>query len=230
MTAGKTGPQLDPRDVAVVRSHALVNLGRRAELFGGLDVLLRQPDSMHEPRWQSVLAGVRARATSQVAGYVRGQLGASLAGAGRWGQVEIAGQLQREVLRRPRVALSWKTAVGACYTRSPTTTDRTANLGEILAATGFVFRERNTGRWELGGWWSLDLGVGADGDDARWGFGMSQGLLLGLGRGFDVFVEQVIMGRARTTLPNLADGFPHVRWRIGFNRRFGARRIARVSR
>jgi hypothetical protein len=229
---GTAVPPLDLLDLAVLRIHWLVNVGRRAELFGGFDVLLAQPGSMDESRWQRALVGVRARATSHVAGHARVQLGDSLDGAGLWGQVEAAAELRVDA---PRFWLSWDSVLGGTYTRSPTDTDHTVDLAEVLAQTGLVLRARRSGKpLPVCGWWSLDFHVPvidlADGHDPRLRVGMSQGMLVALGGGLDIFIEQVASGRgdrddAATILPNLFDGFPILRWRVGFNRRFGTRRM-----
>jgi hypothetical protein len=225
---------LDPLDLAVFRIHGLVNIGQRTELFAGLDLLLRQPSSMHEPRWQRQLVGMRARATRRVAGYARVQWGPGLDDDGHWGQGEAAVQLGLPV---PRFFLSWDSALGGTYTQSATVADRTVHLGELFAQTGYVVRAPySNGRRALGGWWSLAVHVPVidlrDGHDPEWRLEISQGLLFGLGSGLDVFVEMVLFGRGdhddpMTMLPNLTDGFSQVRWRVGFNQRFGTRRIPR---
>jgi hypothetical protein len=227
---------LDFADIAVFHVHGLVNVGRRAELFGGGDLLLWQPSAMDAPRWQAGLVGVRARATPWLASYARVQLGASLDSAAPWGQVEAAAQLRYEV---PRFGLTWESALGGTYTRSPGAEDRTVHLGEVLAQSGVLSRWPVGIRWAVGVWWSLDVHVPVidldDDHDPRVRGGMSMGVLVGLGGGLDVFFEQAVVDRGdrdepSTVLPNLSDGFDELRWRVGFNRRFGTRRTSRKYR
>ncbi len=241
MTADRTldGRRLKFTDIALFRAHGLLALGRRAELFAGIDLLPKQPSYTDELVWQSGLVGARYRISRRFSAYARGQGGPGLDHDGYWLVGEAALQYQVDIAER---TLFWESALGATYTQlfPDEPVDRAFWQTELLARSGLAVRERRgffaawlaftfhfplTARPEPG---SPDPPSGRA-LDPHTRVGVAFGMLLGVSRKLDLFVEVSILDRgdledATTTLPILSGGFDQNRIVFGFNRRFGARR------
>lgn len=229
--------KLDFTDVVLFHVHALVNLGARAELFGGVDLLPKQPSFSNELKWQGALAGVRARFTRTVSAYARGQVGPNLARDGYWTVGEAALQYRRDLAER---VLFWESALGGTYTQLfLDEQSKRFFQTELLAMTGIAIREKK-GVFAM--WLNFGFHFPIVGRptverpdptgralDPQVRVGTFFGMLVGVNRGLDLFLEASILDRgdfqdAATTLPILAGGFDQRRIVFGFNRRFGTRK------
>ncbi|HEY5938296.1 MAG TPA: hypothetical protein VIU61_26775, partial [Kofleriaceae bacterium] len=72
------GKPLEFTDLVLFRLHGLVAIGKRAEIFAGVDLLPKQPSFTDEHRWQGSLLGARMRVSKTLSAYVRGQFGPNL--------------------------------------------------------------------------------------------------------------------------------------------------------
>src|SRR5207249_3957322 len=63
------GRELKFTDVVLFRVHGLVAIGHRLELFGGADLLAKQPSYTDELVWQGGLAGARYRISDAFSAY-----------------------------------------------------------------------------------------------------------------------------------------------------------------
>lgn len=241
MTADRTlgGRRLKFTDVALFRAHGLLALGKRAELFAGVDLLPKQPSFTDELVWQSALLGAVYRVDRLFSAYARGQVGPGLDRDGYWLAGEAALQSQVHIAER---TLFWESALGGTYTQL--FPDEPAGgpfwQTELLARSGLAVREKRgffatwllftfhfplIARPEPG---SVDPAMGRA-LDPHTRVGVSFGMVLGVTRKLDLFVEISILDRGdledeSTTLPILSGGFDQNRIVFGFNRRFGARR------
>jgi hypothetical protein len=233
------GEKLKFTDVVLFRVHGLVAIGRRLELFAGVDLLPKQPSFTDEHKWQGVLAGARLRFTNTVSAYARGQFGPNLDHDGFWTVGEAAIQYKRHLAEK---VLFWESSVGNTYTQLflDEPVDRPFYQVELLTQTGLAIRER---KGFFATWLSFafhfplvgrptpeqpDLASGRS-IDPQVRVGVSLGMLVGVTRTLDFFAEYSILDRgdledATTTLPILSGGFDQRRILFGFNRRFGKRR------
>lgn len=218
--------KLEVTDVVLFRVHGLVAIGRRGELFGGVDLLPKQPSYTDEHRWQGALAGGRVRFTSELSAYARGQLGPNLDHDGFWGIGEAALQWKRHLAEK---VVFWETTVGGSYTHLVFDDADPVFQTDLVTQTGLAIREH---RGRFATW--LNFGfqfplVASDALDPQVRVGMYFGMLVGVNKGLDLFVEGSILDRGdledpATTLPILSGGFDQRRILFGFNRRFGSRR------
>jgi hypothetical protein len=229
--------KIDFTDVVFFRVHGLVPLGKRGELFAGVDLLPKQPSFTDEHRWQGALLGARVRVSKTVSAYARGQFGPNLDHDGFWTVGEAAVQYKRPIAEK---VLFWENSVGGTYTQLFfDDQDGEFFQTELMTQTGIAIREK---RGHFATW--LNFGfhfpiVGrptsampdAQGRslDPQVRVGMSFGMLVGVNRALDLFVEASIYDRGdfadpATTLPVLSGGFDQQRVLFGFNRRFGKRR------
>ncbi len=226
-------------DVVLFRTHGLLALGRRAELFAGVDLLPKQPSYTDELVWQGALLGARYRFTELVSAYARGHGGPGLGHDGYWVVGEAALQ---STVHLSEKALFWESALGGTYTQlfPDEPVDRAFWQAELLARSGLAVRER---RGFFATWLSFtfqfpliarplpgspDPASGRS-IDAQTRVGVSLGMVIGVTRALDLFAEVSILDRGdlddpRTTLPILAGGFDQKRIVFGFNRRLGKRR------
>ena len=250
MTSDPSGRVADPglaerklkfTDVVLFRAHGLVALGRRAELFAGVDLLPKQPSSTDELVWQGALLGARYRFTDLLSGYVRGQGGPGLARDGYWLAGEAALQSNVDIAEK---TLFWESALGATYTQlfPDEPVDKAFWQTELLTRSGIAIREK---RGIFATWLSFTFHVPlvarpkpgspdpASGRalDPATRVGVAFGMVLGVSRALDLFLEISILDRGdvdnpATTLPILSGGFDQNRIVFGFNRRMGHRRRA----
>lgn len=229
-------------DVVLFRLHSLVAVGRKTEIFVGVDLLPKQPSETNESKWQSAMLGARYTINRHTAFYARGQGGPMLDNDGLWAAGEAAVQARMHLAER---VLFWESAVGGEYTRMfPKDSAKLWNA-ELLVKTGLAIREK---RGFFAGWLNfgfhfplahrgrMAVPLAATPDvltmedmNPQTRVGVSVGALLGVTRGLDLFIEFSILDRGdlanpTTTLPILEGGFDQKRLVFGFNRRFGSRR------
>jgi hypothetical protein len=236
--AGLGERPLEFTDLVLFRVHALVAIGRRGELFGGVDLLPKQPSFTDEHRWQGALVGGRIRFSDAFSAYARGQFGPNLDHDGFWTVGEAAVQYRRDIAER---VLFWESSLGGTYTQlafdGPNDTQFFQT--ELLTQTGIALRDR---KGLFAAWLSFGFHFplvsrptiampDASGRalDPQVRVGMSAGMLVGVNPGLDLFVEGSVFDRGdlddpATTLPILSGGFDQRRILFGFNRRFGARK------
>ena len=229
-------------DVVLFRAHGLLALGKRSELFAGVDLLPKQPSYTDEHVWQSALLGARYRINDSFSAYLRGQGGPGLGHDGYWLVGEAALQYRLDLAEN---TLFWESALGGTYTQlfPDEPVDRAFWQTELLARSGIAVREK---RGFFATWLSFTFQfplVGRPEPDApdpgsgraldpQTRVGVALGMVLGVSRTRDLFIEASILDRGdledpTTTLPILSGGFDQNRIAFGFNRRFGARRRGR---
>ena len=228
-------------DVVLFRLHMLVAIGKKTEVFAGVDLLPKQPSDTSESKWQTAMLGLRHTINRHFSVYGRGQGGSALERDGMWAAGQAAVQTRMHLAER---VLFWESAVGGEYTRLFPKDEATRWNAELLVQTGIAVRERhgyfaawlNFGfHFPLAHRGSLPV-AGATPDmttleemDPQTRVGVSLGALIGVTRGLDLFLELSILDRGdlanpTTTLPILEGGFDQRRVVFGFNRRFGSRR------
>jgi hypothetical protein len=233
------GRKLKFTDVVLFRTHGLLALGRRTELFAGIDLLPKQPSYTDELVWQGALLGVRYRLTELLSAYVRGHGGPGLGRDGSWVVGEAALQSQVHLAEK---ALFWESALGGTYTQlfPDEPVDRAFWQAELLARSGIAVRER---RGFFATWLAFTFqfplvarpSAGSPDPasmrsiDPQTRVGVALGMLIGVTNALDLFAEVSILDRGdlddpTTTLPILAGGFDQRRIVFGFNRRLGKRR------
>ena len=239
--AGTPGPAekaLKFTDVVLFRVHGLLAIGRRVELFGGIDLLPKQPSFTDELVWQGALAGVRIGFPRKLSAYARTQIGPGLGRDGYWTMAEAAVQAKLDVAER---ILFWESTLGGTYTKlfPDEPVSKRFWQTELLAETGLAIRDK---RGFFATWLTFSfhfplvsrpLDRDPDPDrgalDPQTRVGVSLGFLAGVTRALDFFFEVSTLDRGdlddrRTTLPILSGGFDQRRILFGFNRRFGSRR------
>ena len=237
--AGLAARKLKFTDVVLFRAHGLLALGRRTELFAGVDLLPKQPSYTDERVGQGALLGARYRFPRILSAYARGQGGPGLARDGYWVAGEAAVQSRIDVAEK---TLFWESSLGGTYTKlfPDEPVARRFWQAELLASSGIAVREKHgvfaawlsftfqfplVARPTLG---SPDPGSGRA-LDPQTRVGVAIGMVLGVSKSLDMFTELSILDRGdrdapATMLPILGGGFDQNRIVFGFNRRFGARR------
>jgi len=221
------GEPLKFTDVVLFRVHGLLSIGRRSELFAGVDILPKQPSYTDELLWQGGLLGARTTVNKWLSGYARVQGGPGLARDGYWGMGEFALQSKIDISEG---MLFWDSTLGGTYTHLLPDDEARDDLWqtELLAQTGLAFRER---RGFFATWLTFGFHfplASAPEIDPQTRVDVQVGMLIGVTRKLDLFVEASIFDRGdlqdpRTTLPILSGGFDQRRILFGFNRRFGSR-------
>lgn len=215
-------------DVVLFRVHGLVSIGRRTEVFGGVDLLPKQPSYTDELVFQGALAGWHYRISDALAVYARGDTGPLLEKTGWWVGGESALQYRVDLADH---ALFWENALGGTYTRL--LTDAAMNrawLGELMAQSGLAVRDTKKDEFAVWMLFTYNVPLADHGPiDPQNRLGMQMGLSLGVSRSLDLFLQYSILDRGdlenpRTTLPILSGGFDQKRILFGFNTRFGDRR------
>ncbi|MBA3457224.1 MAG: hypothetical protein H0T42_29350 [Deltaproteobacteria bacterium] len=225
-------------DVVLFRVHGLLAIGSRGELFGGVDLLAKQPSYTNEHIWQGALLGARLGFTRELSGYVRAQGGPNLVRDGYWGMGEVAVQSKLHLAEK---VMFWDSTLGGTFTQLFLDEPVTKRFwqAELLAETGLAIRERRgffamwltfsfhfplVGRPDLD---APDPDRGALDPQTR--VGVALGVLAGVTKSLDFFLEVSTRDRGdledpQTTLPILSGGFDQQRILFGFNKRFGSRR------
>jgi len=221
------GRSLKFSDVVLFRAHGLVAIGPRLELFGGIDLLPKQPSYTDEAVWQGGLAGARYRFADAFAAFARATGGPELERAGWWGAGEAAAQYQRDLAEQ---TLFWESDLGGTYTRLfPHVAADRAWEAELLARTGLAVRDK---KGAAACWLAFTFHfplVSGGPIDPQTRVDVVLGLLLGVSKTLDLFAEYSLFDRGdlenpATTLPILSQGFDQKRLVFGFNRRFGDRK------
>ena len=226
-------------DVVFLRLHGLVAVSKRTELFAGVDLLPKQPSNTDELLWQSALLGARVGLGEKLSAYLRGQGGPAQGRDGAWAMGEAAAQARVPLAEN---VLFWESTLGATYTQLFPDGPERRRLWqtELLAQTGVAIRDK---RGVFATWLSFGFHfplvarplpstpdpVTQRALDPQVRVDVAMGMLVGVNRGLDLFVEASIFDRgdlrdAQTTLPILSGGFDQKRLVFGFNRRFGSRR------
>ncbi|MEZ4358550.1 MAG: hypothetical protein R3B48_00100 [Kofleriaceae bacterium] len=235
---GALGGGLKFTDLVLLRAHGLVVLGERTELFGGVDLLPKQPSTTDELLWQSALVGLRQTWSKSLSGYARAQGGPAVARDGYWVMGEAAAQARVTLAEK---VLYWESTLGGTYTQLfPDRGSKALWQTEALAQTGVAVRDD---RGVFAAWLNFGFHFPVVARprpsapdpatdralDPQTRVDVSLGMRIGVNRGLDLFIEAAILDRGerdqpRTTLPILAGGTDQRRLLFGFNRRFGARR------
>ncbi len=225
-------------DIVLFRVHGLLSIGRRTELFGGIDLLPKQPSFTDELAWQGALAGVRVGFDKTYSAYARTQGGPGLGRDGYWVMGEAAVQAKLDIAEK---LLFWESTIGGTYTKlfPDEPVSKKFWQTELLAETGIAIREK---RGFFATWLTFSFHFPLvsrptdskpDPDrgsiDPQTRVGVSLGILGGVTRSLDFFFEVSTLDRgdlenAKTTLPILSGGFDQRRILFGFNKRFGTRK------
>ncbi|MDX2086602.1 MAG: hypothetical protein SFX73_02075 [Kofleriaceae bacterium] len=231
-------PEYKFTDVVFFRLHGLLAVGKRTELFGGVDLLPKQPSYTNEMRWQGGLIGLRHSLTNKYSMYLRGRGGPQLDKQGYWVMGEAAVQSKIHLAER---VLFWDSTIGGTYTQLfPDEGTVPAWQAELLAETGIALRDR---KGVFAAWFTFTFHFpliatpGRGSPDPATGLvldpqtrvGVALGALIGVTKTLDFFIETSILDRGdlqdpTTTLPILSGGFDQTRTLFGFNKRFGARK------
>lgn len=228
---------LDFTDVVLFRVHGLVAVGKHAEMFAGIDLLPKQPSYTRDRIWQGALLGMRSSFGKVLSAYLRGQGGPGLDRDGSWISGEAAAQAKVMLAER---TLFWESTFGGTYTKlfPDRPLGREFWQTELLAQTGVAIRER---RGVFAAWLTFGFHFPLVGRpeptsdptvralDPQVRVGVQLGMLVGVTKALDLFVEWSTLDRGEleepnTTLPILSGGFDQQRLLFGFNRRFGTRR------
>lgn len=233
------GRKLKFTDIVLFRAHGLLALGRRAELFGGVDLLPKQPSYTDELVWQGALLGARYRFNDPLSAYARAQVGPGLGHDGAWWMGEAAAQSKIDLAEK---TLFWESALGGTYTQlfPDEPVDRAFWQLELLARSGIAIRDK---QGIFATWLSFTFEfplvarprpsspdpTSGRTLDAQTRVGVAFGFVLGVSKTLDLFMELTVLDRGdldkpSTTLPILSGGFDQNRIVFGFNRRFGDRR------
>lgn len=217
-------------DVVFFRAHGLVAIGKQAELFGGVDLLPKQPSYTNESVWQGALVGTRFMFGERLAAYARGQFGPLLEKQGYWTIDEAAAQYRVDLADRE---LWWESTLGSTYTQlfPNMAMERPIWLTELLAATGIAIRDRK-GMFATWLSFAFHFPIASHPSaevDPQTRVDLDLGVVLAVSKTLDLFMEVSILDRGdfenpATTLPILSGGFDQHRLVFGFNRRFGDRR------
>lgn len=231
------GESLAFTDLALLRLHGLITLGGSLELFGGTDILPKQPSYTDENVWQGAMLGSRVALGDGFGAWARIQGGPELDRTGAWLGADLAGQYKLQLEDMLFVELG----LGVSHTElfPDQATDRRLYLDEAFAQAGIAIRDPKRG--QVGLWLMFDYylplvsGPDLDRPDPASGLALDPqprinfhlGALVGLSRKVDLFMEWSILDRGdldhpATTLPILGGGFDQKQLVFGFARRFGA--------
>ncbi len=229
------GRKLEFTDLVLLRIHGLVSFRGRFELFGGVDIVPKQPSDTDELIWQGALLGGRIKLADSFALWLRGQTGPQLDRDGYWLTADWAVQYKRAL----HEVMFMETAVGSTYTQLfyDQDVDRTFWLAEIFSQLSLALREP---KGHFSAWITFSFHFPVIGRpkasnpdpisglslDPQTRVGFSLGGLVALSKTLDIFVEWSILDRgdlfdSTTTLPILNGGFDQQQLVFGFMRRFG---------
>jgi len=228
------GEDLKFTDMVLLRLHGLVSVGGSVELFGGTDVLPKQPSYTDELVWQGALGGARFKVGDSFAAWIRATGGPQLDQSGWWlgGNAALQYKLALEKVLFFEAALGW----GHSQLLFDEDTDGAFFLDEIFTQVGIALRDPKNGHF--GAWLMFDYFVPVlsspdTADPVSGGFLDPQprvnfhlGGLIGVSESVDLFIEWSILDRGEiesgpTTLPILNGGFDQKQLLFGFMRRFG---------
>jgi hypothetical protein len=227
------GRDLAFTDVVLLRMHGLYAAGGLVEIFGGIDILPKQPSYTDELIWQGGLVGVRYKVGKKSALWMRGQGGPELGGDGWW----VGGDTAFQYKLALEEVLFWESALGGGYTQLfPDDTDEAYWVAEVMAQTGIAIRDPEG---HFGAWLSFgfhfpvldepdrkDVPAGVSFLNSQTRVSFQLGGLIALSEAVDLFIEWSILDRgdleeSATILPMLNGGFDQQQLLFGFMRRFG---------
>ena len=217
-------------DVMVARAHARYALGGVAEIFGGVDVLPKQPSDTDELVWQGADLGVRIGVGARLAAWARIAGGPLLADAGYWGGAD-AGLMGRTSVDE---TIAFQGAIGGSVTPLFVADgDGTAWLAETVVRGDTILRAPNG---VFAAWIGCALAVPvahADAPAVPGGMDMDPqtrvdvhlGMVYAMVDSWDLFTELSWIDRGdrdapATTLPMLEGGFDQRQILFGVTRRF----------
>lgn len=214
-------------DLVLLRAHGLISLGGHTELFGGVDLLPKQPSDSSESVFQGALAGIRVRLGDRYAVWARGQGGPQLGGNGHWAEGDIVAQYKRALAAD---VLYWESGLGGTFTTllGGAVGDDPTWLAEVACATGVALREPtgHFGTWlSFGFHFPVAQQSVAGVLDPQTRVNLALGVLVGISKTVDLFIEWSILDRGdgdapATRLPILGGGFDQRQFVFGFMRRF----------
>jgi hypothetical protein len=222
-------------DVVLLRLTARAVVGKRMEIYGGADLLPKQPSFTNELVFQGAHAGALIALPHHLAVDVRGDESALLerAGLAAGGHFGIVGRrIEHEILAyEGEIAASW---TGLRFDDAPH-----AWLAEVTASGSIVFRapEGAAAAW-VGFGFAFPLahegmlpGIGELDPQVR--SDVRIGAVVSLVKKWDVYAEYAVLDRGdnqapRTMLPILDGGFDQQQLTVGIVRHFGLDREVNV--
>ncbi len=229
------GEELEFTDLMLLRTHALVTLGR-FEVFAGSDILPKQPSYTNEHIWQGGLVGARGTINESFSAWGRVQGGPQIDKAGFWAGADAAVRYQYSLQK----FLFFESSLGASHTQLffKDDVDRSFFVDEVFTTIGLSFREPR--RDEFAIWFNFDYYYPvfhrptAGNPDPTSGasldpqprVNMHLGALGAITDNVSLFVDLSILDRGdletgNTTLPIINTGFDQQQITFGFMRHFG---------
>ena len=222
-------------DVAFLRLTARGVVKGRAEFYGGIDLLPKQPSFTDEPVFEGAHAGVLVRLPHHLGFDARLDEGALENGAGIYGGAR-AGLVGRRIVHE---ILAYEGALSASWTPLRFDQGERAWLAEVAATGSIVFRapEGSAAAW-VGFGFAFPIahagalpGVGALDPQVR--SDVRIGAVVSLVKLWDVYAEYAVLDRGdytapRTMLPILDGGFDQQQLTVGIVRHFGQDREENV--
>jgi hypothetical protein len=221
-------------DVAFLRLDARVAVKGKVEIFGGLDLLPKQPTFTDEQIFEGAHVGARIPIKKWLAADVRLDEGSLMNGAGLYGGAR-AGLFARKILHD---SLVFQGTLGGAWAPMRFDAGNNAWFAEVQASGDIVFRLPE-------GWAAFWVGFGfafpvahkgsipdVGGLDPQVRSDLRVGTVYSVVKSWDVFVEYAIIDRGdasapRTVLPVLDGGFDQRQLTIGIARHFA--RTAKVD-
>lgn len=226
ITAGSSpdGPAIRFTDLAILRMHGRVTLGRRVELGGSLDLLAKQPDSRTDLFFQGGNLNLKI-ATSRATAIATGVSGGPTMGDdGFWGSAGTG------IIHRSRIEefIRFQYGGGASATGLRLGDQPVEWLAALAGSSELIFHTPR-GEWAL--WLGFDLElpvVHSDGLDPRSRLGVTIGQVFAAVRDWDLYATFSWRDRGTTdlpatTLPIIDGGFDQRQFTIGLTRRFSVR-------
>jgi hypothetical protein len=215
-------------DVVLLRLSARGVVGGRAEFYGGLDLLPKQPSFTDELIYQGAHAGVLVRLPRRLAFDLRVDEGALMARSGLYATAR-AGVVARRLIHE---VVAYQGEVAAAWTPLRFDQAPTAWLAELTTSGSIVFRapEGMAAAW-VGFGFAFPLahqgdlpGIGALDPHVRSDFRL--GGVLSFIKTWDIYAEYAVLDRGdygapATMLPILDGGFDQQQLTIGIVKHYG---------
>lgn len=215
-------------DVVLLRLTARGVVKGRAELYGGIDLLPKQPSFTNDLVYQGAHGGVLVRMPHHLAFDLRGDEGALMEKAGLYYGAH-AGFVGRRIIHD---VVAYQGEVAASWTRLRFDEGGSPWLAELTASGSIVFRapEGMAAAW-VGMGFAFPLahrgdlpGIGAIDPQVRSDFRI--GAVLSFIKQWDIYAEYAVLDRGdytapRTMLPILDGGFDQQQLTIGITRHWG---------
>ncbi|MCE9580442.1 MAG: hypothetical protein K8W52_45405 [Deltaproteobacteria bacterium] len=221
-------------DVAFLRLDGRVVVGGKAEIFGGIDLLPKQPTFTDDSVFEGAHVGARVKLKKWLAADVRVDEGSLMSGLGLYGSAQ-AGLFARRVMHE---SLVFQGSIGGSWSPMRFDAGNNAWFAEVATAGDVVLRlpEGWAAFW-VGFGFAFPVahhgdvpGVGAIDPQVRSDFRL--GSVYSVVKSWDVYVEYTIIDRGddaapRTVLPILDGGFDQKQLTFGIARHFA--RTAKVD-